>query len=170
MENQKRKGCFTKRFYKETRRTCKNYKTMPSCIWSHIHSMFGKALLSKYNPHFSFSISDTSMNNQFVKGYGAAMERVMNVRHLIIFQHLMELNADTIWFVFALSIFICHQHIFQWCLEGSCVQNTKKWMDCKDINSKTCSKYSTSKLKHYCKSKDFREICCRTCAKKGKIY
>ncbi|ULT89151.1 hypothetical protein L5515_007810 [Caenorhabditis briggsae] len=57
-----------------------------------------------------------------------------------------------------------------WCIEGLCVQNTKKWMDCKDLNSKTCSRYSTSKLKHYCKSKDFREICCRTCAQKGKVY
>ncbi|CAI2353792.1 unnamed protein product [Caenorhabditis sp. 36 PRJEB53466] len=57
-----------------------------------------------------------------------------------------------------------------WCIEGQCVQNAKKWMDCKDLNAKTCSRYSTSKLKHYCKSKDFREICCRTCAQKGKIY
>uniref|UniRef100_A0A8R1HLJ0 Peptidase M12B domain-containing protein n=1 Tax=Caenorhabditis japonica TaxID=281687 RepID=A0A8R1HLJ0_CAEJA len=57
-----------------------------------------------------------------------------------------------------------------WCIEGQCVQNVEKWQDCKDLNAKTCSRYSKSKLNHYCKSKDFREICCRTCAQKGKIY
>ncbi|CAI5451826.1 unnamed protein product [Caenorhabditis angaria] len=54
-----------------------------------------------------------------------------------------------------------------WCIAGECVNNPKKWMDCKDLNAKTCSKYSPSKLKHFCKSKDFRDTCCQTCAKKG---
>ncbi|CAB3397448.1 unnamed protein product [Caenorhabditis bovis] len=55
-----------------------------------------------------------------------------------------------------------------WCIEGECVRNPKKWLDCKDLNAKTCTRYSASKLKHFCKSKAFREICCRTCAKKVK--
>ncbi|CAI4224813.1 unnamed protein product [Auanema sp. JU1783] len=53
----------------------------------------------------------------------------------------------------------------RWCINGGCVFNQKKLLDCRDLNAKTCSRYSKVKLRHYCKSKDFTEICCSSCAK-----
>ncbi|KAK6756975.1 hypothetical protein RB195_015042 [Necator americanus] len=52
----------------------------------------------------------------------------------------------------------------KWCIAGRCVDNPKKLQECIDLNPKTCGKYSKIKLRHYCKSKDFAEICCRSCA------
>ncbi|RCN35305.1 reprolysin family zinc metalloprotease [Ancylostoma caninum] len=36
--------------------------------------------------------------------------------------------------------------------------------ECVDVNPKTCKMYSKIKLRHYCKAKDFAEICCRSCS------
>ncbi|CAD6191606.1 unnamed protein product [Caenorhabditis auriculariae] len=33
-----------------------------------------------------------------------------------------------------------------WCIAGECIENPKKWIDCKDLNAKTCSRYSNMKL------------------------
>ncbi|WKY10198.1 hypothetical protein Q1695_002499 [Nippostrongylus brasiliensis] len=52
----------------------------------------------------------------------------------------------------------------KWCMAGRCVDNPKALQECVDINEKTCRKYSKVKLRHYCKAKDFKEICCRSCA------
>ncbi|KHJ98861.1 hypothetical protein OESDEN_01156 [Oesophagostomum dentatum] len=52
----------------------------------------------------------------------------------------------------------------KWCIAGRCVDNPKRLRECVDLNPKTCKKYSKVKLRHYCKAKDFEEICCRSCS------
>ncbi|CAJ0590464.1 unnamed protein product [Cylicocyclus nassatus] len=52
----------------------------------------------------------------------------------------------------------------KWCIAGRCVDNPKKMQECVDINPKTCRVYSKVKLRHYCKAKDFSDICCRSCS------
>ncbi|EYC44846.1 hypothetical protein Y032_0448g1649 [Ancylostoma ceylanicum] len=56
------------------------------------------------------------------------------------------------------------QRDYRWCIGGRCVDNPKRLQECVDVNPKTCKMYSKIKLRHYCKAKDFSEICCRSCA------
>ncbi|KJH53447.1 reprolysin family zinc metalloprotease [Dictyocaulus viviparus] len=51
----------------------------------------------------------------------------------------------------------------KWCMAGRCIDNPKRLSECVDLNAKTCQMYSKVKLRHYCKSKQFTEICCRSC-------